>query len=89
MKDISFYFSKYKDLGLKQKQIEESLIKSIEDICGFVADKENIKITQKAVSLNIKGVEKNEIFIHKKEVQERFQELLQNLGYKLDNKKIF
>ena len=89
MQGLSFYLNKYKDIGLKERQIEESLIKSIKDICNIEISKENIKISQNSINLNIKGIEKNEIFISKNEIQEKFQESLNELGYKLDEKKIF
>ena len=89
MQGISFYLSKYKDVGLKQRQIEESLLKSIKEICNIEISRDKIKIHQSSISLDIKGIEKNEIFISKNQIQDKFQELLSELGYSLDERKIF
>jgi len=89
MKGLSFYLDKYKDIGLKERQIEESLVKSIKDICNIEINKEDVKIRQNSINLNIKGIEKNEIFILKNEIEDKFQEYLNELGYRLDEKKIF
>lgn len=89
MNDISFYLGKYSNIGLKERQIKDSLLTAIEEICGFTVDNEKVKINNININLDLQGPEKSEIFIKTKQVQERFTDKLQEYGHNIGERKIF
>ena len=89
MKEISFYLTKYNNIGRDQRLIKKSLIDSIKEVCGIVVDKNNVKINKKTINLDIQGPKKSEIFIKNNKVQKKFNEKMEDNGIKIDTKKIF
>lgn len=73
IKDLLF---KFEDIllneGLKVQYIREAIFNNT----GIKIDKENVKIQNNTIYLNIKPIYKNEIFLNKKKISKSIQEAL-------------
>lgn len=65
MFNISIYLDKFKDLDLKSSSLKKIITDSISKFVKINIDKNNIKIKNKIIYLNVNPVVKNELFINK------------------------
>lgn len=76
MIEIKDLLSKFEDIllneGLKVQYIREAIFNNT----GIKIDKENVKIQNNTIYLNIKPIYKNEIFLNKKKISKSIQEAL-------------
>jgi hypothetical protein len=89
MYNISLFLNKYSQIGLKERQIKQSIIEAIKKVCGLDIEEEKIKIEGKNLLINVQGPIKSEIFINLEEIQEEFRSSLKEKGQQLDQKKFF
>jgi hypothetical protein len=88
MNNISFLLQKYLSLGLKEDNIKNTIIKSINDVCGITVDKSNVKVGGESINIDVYGVEKAEIFINKQKIEDQIKIEIEKLGYKFSDREM-
>jgi hypothetical protein len=86
--NISALLQKYAHVGLKDSQIKNSLLESIQEASGVEVDKDSIKISNSSIKIDVQGPEKAEIFINSDKIKQLFIEKVESLGYKFSDRKI-
>ncbi|HMO78755.1 MAG TPA: hypothetical protein PJ997_01460 [Candidatus Paceibacterota bacterium] len=71
MQQISFYLKKFFNLELKDSNLKKIIIESVKEVCNIELTTKDIDVQKKIVKINKVGVEKTEIFINKKKIQEK------------------
>lgn len=88
MEKISFYLEKYQEIGLKEKKVKDLLIQSIQEICNFEINSEDIKFSNKIIKINVIGSKKTEIFIKREKIKILFYQKIKESSYKISDKNI-
>lgn len=88
MEKISFYLEKYQEIGLKEQKIKNLLVQSIQEICHFEINSENIKFSNKIIKIDVIGSKKTEIFIQREKIKTLFYQKIEENSYKMSNRKI-
>jgi len=89
MDNISFFLEKYANLGYKENKIKEIVANTVKEICLVELKKEQIKIQNNNIKIEIVGPEKSEIFINKEKILNKIKNKIEKTGenfYKEDIK---
>lgn len=90
MENLSIYLKKYGQIGLQSAKTKEILAEVVQKVCKVELDASEIKIERQYIKINVFGVKKAEIHMHREKIIERFFEYLEKGGYKVPkDKKIF
>ncbi|MEY2641185.1 MAG: hypothetical protein RL150_578 [Candidatus Parcubacteria bacterium] len=79
MQSIEVYLRKFEHFGLKERELSKSVRQAIEDVCGVTVGEKEISIENGVLRVRVSGSAKAEIFIRRKEIEERFAEILRVL----------
>ncbi len=88
MQNIAFYLQKYSKIGFKQESFKKCLIDAIKEVCDVDVDQKQIKITDNIIFVNVVGVMKSELFLHKAKINATFEKNIESKGGKAVSKKI-
>ncbi len=80
MNNISIFLEKYGNIGLKESQIKNALIKSVLNSCKFSLDEKEIKVSKNQIKINVSGSKKSEIYLSQKEIEEDFYSELKKVN---------
>ena len=76
LQNIELYLKKFADFGLKEKLLKEEIIKAIKEETNIDLEEEDLNIQNGIVRVDVSGTAKTEIFIKKKNIQERMEKSL-------------
>lgn len=76
LQNIELYLKKFADFGLKETLLKEEIIKAIKEETNVDLKEEDLSIQNGIVRVNVSGSAKTEIFIKKKNIQERMEKSL-------------
>ncbi len=88
MQNIAFYLKKYSKIGFKQESFKKCLIDAIKEVCDVDVEQKQIKITDNTIFVNVVGVMKSELFLHKAKISATFEKNIESKGGKAVSKKI-
>ena len=89
MELISFYLKKFEKLGLRDKNIKEVVISSINEITSIEINEKDLELNRDSIKIKKTGPIKSEIFIHKSKIENLIKERLNKEKKEVDiNKRI-
>lgn len=88
MQNIAFYLQKYSQIGFKQESFKKCLIDAIKEVCDIDVEQKQIKITDETIYVNVVGVIKSELFLHKDKIGRVFNTNIESKGGKTSTKNI-
>ncbi len=75
MQGIEVYLKKFEQFGFKERELSKNIKQAILEICGVEVAEKEISITEGVLRVSVSGAGKSEIFIKRKEIEERFKEI--------------
>lgn len=79
MQSIEVYLKKFENFGFKERELTKNIRQAITDVCGVEVSDKEITIQNGVLRVLVSGSAKAEIFIKRKEIEERFEEILKVL----------
>jgi len=74
MFNISSYLEKFKKIYSTNLYFKETVIKAVKETTGIDVDKESINYKNGVLTLNVKPIQKSELFLKKKLILSRLNE---------------
>lgn len=75
MQGIEVYLKKFEHFGFKERELSKNIKQAILEICGVEVTEKEISIKEGVLRVLVSGAGKSEIFIKRKEIEERFKEI--------------
>jgi hypothetical protein len=88
MEQISFYLSKFNNLGLNEETYKRELIRIISSQCNINLLESDIKIVRDKLIISKIGPEKTEIWLKKNMIEEELNNVVGKALNKKSNKKL-
>lgn len=88
MEQISFYLSKFNNLGFSEETYKKELIKIISNKCRVDLSESDIKIVRDKLIISKTGPEKTEIWLKKNEIEKELNEIVGGILNKKSQKKL-
>jgi hypothetical protein len=78
MFNISNYLEKFKTLYSNNLYLKDTIVKVVKEITGIEVDKEKINYKNGILILNLKPIQKSELFLKKSSLLKKFDEVMPN-----------
>lgn len=75
MQGIEVYLKKFEQFGFKERELIKKIAQVIFDVCGVEVSEKEIKIQEGVVRIAISGAGKSEIFLKRKEIEAKCNEI--------------
>ncbi len=79
MKGIEVYLKKFENFGFKERELTKNIRQAVFDICNVEVSEKEVSIVDGVLRVSVSGAAKAEIFIKRKEIESRFEEILKIL----------
>lgn len=79
MQSIDVYLKKFEHFGLKERELKKNISRAILDVCGVEVSEKAVHIQNGVLRVDVSGPAKVEVFIRRKEIESRFEEILRVL----------
>jgi hypothetical protein len=79
MQGIEVYLKKFEQFGFKERELTKNIKQAILDICGVEVSDKEISIHDGVLRVLMSGAGKSEIFIKRREIETRFEEIIKIL----------
>ena len=73
-KPLTEYLSRFKTLTPPETVKKDICIDAVTDILGVTLDRESLDVQGERIFLNLRGVYKNEILLHKEDIMSKIKE---------------
>lgn len=79
MQSIEVYLKKFEHFGLKERELSKNVRQAIVDVCGVTVSEKEVSIRDGVLRVHVTGAAKAEVFMHRKEIEQRFAEIVRVL----------
>jgi len=79
MQGIEVYLKKFENFGFKERELTKNIKQAIFEVCNVEVSDKEISIQDGTLRVLVSGSAKSEIFIHRKEIEKRFEEIIKIL----------
>jgi len=79
MQGIEVYLKKFENFGFKERELTKNIKQAILEVCNVEVSDKEISVQDGTLRVLVSGPAKSEIFIHRKEIEKRFEEIIKIL----------